>query len=70
MCWDGECKEKVAEKIKKKGGRAFMMTAPPKCVNEKKWKGGNVEIGPKHEWQGGGVAEWKVEKLVPEVDQK
>ncbi len=70
LCWDGECEEKVGENIEKKGGGAFVMTAAPKCVNEKRWKGGNVEIGPKDEWQGGGVAEWKEKKMVPEIEQK
>ena len=46
------------------------MTATAKCVNEKRWKGGNVEMGPEQEWKGGGVAEWKEKKLVPEKDQK
>ena len=48
--WDGECKEKVGENVEKEGGGAFVMTAVAKCVNEKRWKGGNVEIGPEQEW--------------------
>ena len=47
-----------------------MITAAAKCVNEKRWKGGNVEIGPEQERKGGGVAEWKDKDLVPEKDQK
>ena len=47
--WDGECEEKVGENVDKKGGGAFVITAAAKCVNEKRWKGGNVEMGPKDE---------------------
>ena len=68
--WDGECEEKVGENIEKKGGGAFAITTAAKCVNEKWWKGGNVEMGPEQEWKGGGVADWKEKKLVPEKDQK
>ena len=46
------------------------MAAAAKCVNEKRWKGGNVEVGPEQEWKGSGAAEWKDKKLVPEKDQK
>ena len=47
-----------------------MPTAAAKCVDKKRWKGGNVEIGPEQEWTGGGVAEWKDKKLMPKKDQK
>ena len=47
-----------------------MIASDPKCVNEKKWQSGSVEIGPKDEWLGGGVAEWKEKKVVPEKEKK
>ena len=48
---DGEGEKKVGENVEKEGGGAFMPTTAAKCVDKKRWKGGNVRIGPENEWR-------------------
>ena len=37
------------ESVQKEGGGAFMPITAAKCVDKKRWKGGNVRIGPENE---------------------
>ena len=67
---DGEGENKIGEKVQKEGRGAIKPKATAERVNEKGWKGGNVEIGPEDEWRGSSVAEWKKEKKVPQKSKK
>ena len=47
-----------------------MPTAAAKCMDKKRWKDGNVGIGPENEWRGGSVVEWKEKETMPKKDQE